>query len=247
MKFIQHRSSSSSNLYEVVAGNGRRLLLECGLPWAKLQKVLGYDLSNIDGVLITHEHMDHSWAAEEVMKAGIDIYSSQGTLEATGLVCKRRAISIIEPIFNIGTTFGVLAFGVNHDADNPMGYLVHEHGTEEYLLFCPDSSHLKQRFFYRFTIVALGCNYDRDILRKRVKAGKIHEEVAKRIVENHASKESTFKYLTGYDKKSGEKFCDISRCREIHLLHCSAGNLDKEKTKAEFKARLFIEPIIKGV
>jgi phosphoribosyl 1,2-cyclic phosphodiesterase len=171
------------------------------------------------------------------MKAGIDIYSSQGTLEATGLVCKRRAKSIPPYAGITNKNFDMYAFPIEHDATEPFGYLVRETRANEYLFFCPDSGFIKQRFALKFTIIAIECSYDRDIIRKRVKDGKIHEEVAKRIVRSHAEKDTTLKYL--------RDFCDLSRCREIHLLHCSSGNLDKEKTKAEFKKKLFIEPIIK--
>lgn len=236
MRFIQHYSSSKANLYEVVAGNDRRLLLECGVSWAKLEKALSYDLTNIDGCLVTHEHKDHCKAVKEVMKAGIDVYASEGTFKALGISDERRAVSV-DTWFNIGDTFTVLCFPINHDAEAPLGYIVSEHGTDEYLLFCPDSSHIKQRFPFKFTIIAIECSYDKEILNKRVKDDNIHVEVAKRIVQSHASKETTLNYL--------QKYCDLSRCREIHLLHCSAENLDKEATKKEFKGMLFIETVVR--
>jgi len=57
MKFIQHYSGSSGNLYEVVSNNGKRLLIEAGVVWAKVQKALRYDLKSISGCLLSHEHL----------------------------------------------------------------------------------------------------------------------------------------------------------------------------------------------
>ena len=57
MKFIAHASSSSGNLYCVTAANGKRILIECGVAWKKLQKALGYKLNNVEACLISHEHL----------------------------------------------------------------------------------------------------------------------------------------------------------------------------------------------
>lgn len=57
MKLITHASSSKGNLYEVTANNGERLLIDPGLQWKQIQKALDYDLSNIVGACITHEHL----------------------------------------------------------------------------------------------------------------------------------------------------------------------------------------------
>ena len=85
MKFQSYYSSSMGNLYEVVAANGQRLLIECGCTWKKLQKALSYDLTNIAGCLLTHEHKDHSKAVEDVMENAIDVWASEGTFEAIHL------------------------------------------------------------------------------------------------------------------------------------------------------------------
>jgi len=57
MIFKQHYSSSGGNLYEVVANNGKRLILDPGVTWAKLQKALNYNLRGVLGALISHEHL----------------------------------------------------------------------------------------------------------------------------------------------------------------------------------------------
>ena len=43
-----------------------------------------------------------------------------------------------------------------------------------------------------------------------------------------------------------EKFCDLSKCREINLLHCSGDNLDRQQVFDAFNERLFIEPRMAG-
>jgi metal-dependent hydrolase (beta-lactamase superfamily II) len=57
LTFTTHYSSSLGNLYEVRAANGRRLLIEAGVPWAKLQRILNFNLKDIEACLISHEHL----------------------------------------------------------------------------------------------------------------------------------------------------------------------------------------------
>lgn len=239
MKFEQIYSSSMGNLYTVTAANGRRLLLECGVSWTAILKALDYELDNIDGCLLTHEHLDHSKAVKEVMRAGIDVYASEGTFRAIedSLYLERRAKSVPHgysyDIIVVGS-FHIFPFDIIHDAAEPLGYVVFNEG--EYLLFCPDSGYVKQQFNVKFTIIALECSYDIKILENRVDTQDINETLAKRLLESHASKQTTMNYLA--------EFCDLSRCQAIHLLHLSRGNIDAEKTRKEVEDKFFIKTVI---
>ena len=249
MKFLQHYSSSRSNLYEVVADSGRRLLLECGIRWPKILQAIDFRLNGIDGCLLTHEHKDHSKAAGYLMSAGVNIYSSYRTFEALGLRGERRAVPVQEEqVFKVGEAFSVLPFGIRHDAVDPFGYVIHEIGTEEFIFFAPDSGFIEQdvKVLYKdedkprriaYTIIAIECSFDGAILAKREKEGTINSKVAKRILDFHAEKQTTMDYL--------EKYCDLSRCREIHLLHTSADNLDKRATRLEFEERFYKTTVMK--
>lgn len=236
MIFQQYYSSSRANLYTVTATNGRRLLLECGVRWPLLQKALSYDLSNIDGCLLTHEHADHSKAVKEVMRAGIDVYSSAGTFGALGIEKNRRAKAIPAYAGITNKFFDSYAFPIIHDAAEPFGYIVREVSTNEYLLFVPDSGFIKQRFNIPFTIIALECSYDIKILEHRVDTNDINETLAKRLLNSHAEKQTTMNYLA--------EFCDLSKCQSIHLLHLSRGNIDAEKTRKEVEDKFFIKTVI---
>jgi phosphoribosyl 1,2-cyclic phosphodiesterase len=238
MKFQQHYSSSRGNLYTVTAHNDKRLLFECGVTWKRLQRALDYDLSNIVGCFVSHEHKDHCKAIKEIMRAGIDVYASAGTFEALNISDERRAKVIKRhKVLNLKEAgIGIMPILLNHDAAAPFGFVIHESPTQDYILFIPDTSHIKQRFKIPFSIIAIEGSYDRDILQKRVDNNDINEEVAKRLLNSHMEKRTAMNYLSEY--------CDLSKCREIHLLHMSGENLDKRRTKKEFEKRFFIETII---
>ena len=233
MRFEQLYSSSTGNLYMVTASNGKRLMIECGVVWSKIQKALNYDLSNIVGCLISHEHADHSKAAKDVMAAGIDVFASGGTLERLGIEDCRRSRRLIEnSLVKFGKDFGVLAFDTIHDAEEPKGFVVHEIATKEYLLFVTDTKYIKQRFDIKFDIIAIECSYNKECLARKVEYDEINEALAIRLLNSHQEEKAAMKYI--------EQFCNLRNCREIHLLHMSADNIHKERIKKEFEDRFFL-------
>lgn len=235
MRFTKYYSSSRGNLY-TVAINGKRILLECGVTWKRLTKALDYKMSDIAFCLLTHDHKDHSKVVEEVMKAGIDVYASAGTLGALGVENNRRA-KLVEDKAHIQLDgIGIIAIALNHDALEPLGFVIWEQETSEYLLFVPDTSHITQRFNLSFSIIAIECSYDKDILQQRVDNKEINETLAKRLLTSHMEKRVAIKYIA--------EFCDLSRCREIHLLHMSGDNINRLRTKKEFEERFFIETFV---
>ncbi len=236
MQFQQHYSGSTGNLYTLTSDTGKRLLIEAGVPWRKLLEAVNYDLSNIVGCIVTHDHADHSCAIPELIKTGITVYASEGTLAAYGLVGHRRTVRIQNKdlIKNL-SDFVFFSFDTVHDAKEPLGFVVRDKVSGEYLLFVTDTSHIKQRFRIRFSIVAIECSYDRDILQGRVDAGTVNKTLAKRLLESHMERQNTLRYL--------KEFCNLSRCREIHLLHCSGENLDADSARIQFEKELFIRTI----
>ena len=235
MQFTPLFSSSKGNAYVVTANNGKRLLVECGVSWPLLQKALGYDLTGIEGCLLSHEHEDHSKAIHDAMKAGIDVYASKGTLEACGVSMERRAIPVYAKKRMVSELltedFSVLCFDSYHDAMEPYLYAIN--CDHEWLLFCTDTSHIRQKFSMAFDIIAIECSYNEPYLRKREEEGTINTELAKRLLESHMSESNCLSYL--------QNFCNLDKCREIHLLHMSADNLNKDRIKREFEKKLFIE------
>jgi phosphoribosyl 1,2-cyclic phosphodiesterase len=236
MKFEQLYSSSSGNLYIVESSNNKRLLLEAGITWKKLQKALKYDLSNIEACFVTHSHADHSKAIYDVVGAGIEVYASEETLSFMGLNMHRRTKIIKDKDLIRLKDFQVFAFSLNHDADGTLGFIVRAVEENEYLLFAPDTSFITQRFSQKFNIIALECSFDKTILQNRVDTNDINETLAKRLLTSHLEKSETMRYI--------EKFCDISKLTQINLLHLSKNNIDAKKVQKEFQDKFLIETII---
>ncbi len=236
MKVIQYASSSRGNFYEIIAGNSKRLLLEIGLTWKNIQKFLSYNMSNIEAAFASHYHADHFKEPEKVTQAGIDVYASKSAFEFKNLLGNRRANIVEDKTLVQLNSFQVLCFGIEHDCPDTLGFVVRENATGEYLLFATDTAFVKQRFLYPFSVIMLECSYDKEILQKRVDTGDINESLAKRLLTSHMEKQNTMKYIA--------EFCNLSRCQEIHLLHCSGDNIDKAQTKIECEKKFFCKTVI---
>jgi len=220
MKFRVLASGSKGNSYILTSPTGS-LLLEAGIPFKEIQKGLDFNLSDVLACLVTHEHNDHSRAVLDVMKAGIDCYLSQGTIEALDIPYSQsyRAIPAREGFQINFADFTIKSFKTEHDAKDPRGFLIQYRPTKEKLLFLTDSYYCK----YKFKNVlgfAIECNYIKETLDKNIEAGYIHEAMKPRLLKSHFSLENVKKFLQAND---------LSQCREIILLHLSDSNSDASR------------------
>lgn len=249
MKFESYFSSSKSNLYCVTAANGKRLLIECGCTWPKLRQALNSDLSNIAGCLVSHSHFDHSWAINDVMLNGIDVYAGYATFDSLGIdtVDEHRAKAIYDcDRFKIGKTFEVLPFELWADKEKSayahdvpiFGFVIFDMPRKECMLFVTDASVIVPRFALQFNIISVCCNYDGEILHALEDAGKIDTGLANRLLGSHMEYRATKQYI--------KKYCNKKKCTEIWLLHLSQSNIDAEKVRAEFERDFMIKTIIAG-
>lgn len=213
-------SSSAGNAYLI--GGRSPLLLDCGLPYRQLQKATGYQLSSLAGCLLSHEHWDHSKAARELLKAGVDVYTSQGTAEALGLDHHRLHIIQTRQQFQVGD-WTVLPFETQHDAKEPLGFLLA--AGEDKVLYATDTFYIRYRFT-GLTHILLEVNYAQDILDANVEAG-LSPAHRRRVMRSHMSLETAKDFFRAND---------LSKVREIWLCHLSDGNSDAERFKREIQA-----------
>jgi len=166
-------------------------------------------------------YADHSKAVKDIMRAGIDCYISAGTAEALGLSGHRINIIKAKQQFRIGT-WTVLPFDTQHDAAEPLGFLLANQDGER-LLYATDTYYIRYRF-RGLTHIAVECNYSLDILKRNVEAGAVPKELKSRILKSHFSLENVKRFLQAND---------LGKVQEIWLLHMSDGNSDCERFKRE--------------
>ncbi len=223
MRFKAYASSSRANAYTVSDGQ-QTILIEMGLPIRELKKALGFGLSEVSFALLTHCHQDHCRAVSEVMKAGVDVYTSQGTIDFLGLTGHRIHAVAAQEQFGVNG-WQIVPVEAQHDAPEPLSYYIVNPAGER-MLFATDTFYLKNRFA-NMNLIAVECNYAADILQANVDAGTIDHMLRNRLLKSHFSLENVKEFL---------KANDLSRVEEIHLLHLSDSNSDAARFKTEIQA-----------
>lgn len=214
-------SGSRGNCYRISDGV-TPVLLECGLPIKQIRQGLGFGLTEVAACLVSHEHQDHAKAVADVLRAGVEVYTSPGTIKALGLEHHRLRPVRAKETFKVGT-WTVRAFETQHDAQEPLGFLLHSRASNERLLYATDTYYIRYKF-PGLTHIMVECNYAADILEANVKRGSVPEVLKKRLLTSHFSLDNVKEFL---------KANDLSQVREIWLLHLSDGNSDAERFKKE--------------
>ncbi len=218
-------SGSAGNCYYVYDGL-TRLLIDCGIPFKKIQAALwgmGTGIPEVSGCLVSHCHGDHVKAAQKLADRGVDIYASQGTVDAAGLAgCNvhaaprpdmRLACGTAWGTFKVGS-FAVLPFDVEHDAPEPLGFIVRSNNTGEKLVYVTDALCMGVDV-KGVTHLMIEANHDSQVMAQNVAAGQIDAARARRTAMNHMSIDATLTALERIDK---------SRLKEVWLLHLSNDN-----------------------
>lgn len=210
MTFDSLASSSAGNAYLVQDGESR-LLLECGLPYRRLQQLMGFSTTDLAGCLVTHEHKDHSRCFGDLLKNGVRVCASAGTAQALNsgiLTCLPVDGADKSYLPFIVGSYDVQPFPVFHDAQEPVGYLVRSRVDGDKLAFATDTVNLRYRF-PGVNILAVECNYAYDILDR---CTRLPEKVRHRITNSHMELSRLCGWLSSLD---------LSQCRELYLLHLS--------------------------
>jgi phosphoribosyl 1,2-cyclic phosphodiesterase len=221
-------SGSSGNTYRV-SDYKTPLLLECGISYKKLQEGLEFKLSEIEGCLISHEHKDHCKALNEVMRAGINCHMSPGTkkalLDEKFTEDNHRIIThkVYDP-FKIGSWI-IKSFEAEHDAADPVNYLLWSKETGDKLVYITDSFYTKYKF-NNLNYIMIECNYSKKILDENIAAGRVPMVQKNRLLKSHFSLKNVKDFL---------KANDLSKVREIWLLHLSDRNSNAELFKKEIQ------------
>lgn len=209
MIFQSLASSSSGNAYLVSDGH-THILLECGLTHKKLQQACGFKLTSLHGVLVSHEHKDHSNCVEKILASGIPVYLSQGTARALELPEKLLDLAtemVSGEQFTVGTV-EILPFTTYHDAQEPCGFVMQSLHDGDILVFATDTVNLPYNF-PGVNLLAVEANFQQDILDR---CERMPEKTRHRISNTHMEIDKLCECL---------RRMDLSRCREIFLLHLS--------------------------
>ncbi|MEX6691225.1 MBL fold metallo-hydrolase [Danxiaibacter flavus] len=214
-------SSSAGNCY-ILENDKEALIIEAGVRFEKIKKALNFQLSKVAGCLLTHEHGDHAKGVNEVMAAGIDVYSAPGTFEVLKINNHRAKKLTVGQVFSVGS-FKVIAFDVNHDVRQPVGFIINHEETGN-VLFLTDTYYVSNKFKNIHNIL-IEANYCLDIIRRKVDEGRLKDFLKDRVIQSHMSIDTCRNTLLAND---------LSKVNNIVLIHLS----DSNSNAAEFQQKI---------
>lgn len=156
------------------------------------------------------------------MRSGLDLYLSKGTAAAEGLTGHRVHMVSSEEAFSVGT-FDCVAFKTEHDAAEPLGFVLTSRFIHERILYATDTC------FLEFTVPdvthwIIECNFDEETLTENIESGKITKELGLRIKRRHMNLQNLIKTLAAND---------LTKTMQIYLVHLSDRNGFAEMMKTE--------------
>lgn len=170
MRFAVLGSGSSGNACLIEAG-GVRVLVDAGLSAKQLGERMaarGLCASQLDAILLTHEHIDHVKGLKVLLKkhSGVPVYATAPTAR----VVRETGVAAGWKIFEAGNPFligelMVESFSIQHDAVDPVGYVFRHNGCSMGLL--SDAGHVTASVIERLRGVHslfVEANYDEDML-----------------------------------------------------------------------------------
>lgn len=225
MHFSVLASGSTGNAFYVETED-QRFLVDAGLSGKGMEGLfqqIGRNLSDVTGVLVTHEHSDHIKGLGVIArKHKLPIYANEKTWRAMegsiGEIPTEQKFT-----FDMGTvkTFGSLdieSFGVSHDAAEPMFYVFHHNGKKIALM--TDTGYVSDRM--KGVIANADCfvfesNHDVGMLRM----GRYPWSVKRRILSDvgHVSNEDA---ALAMSEVIGDQ------TKRIYLAHLSLDNNMKD-------------------
>ena len=195
-------ASGSSGNAALLATDKTRILVDAGLSMKELGRRLesiGEDLTEIDAILVTHEHSDHV--------AGLPVLARNRNLRAAIYVSRLTEPSIdwgetrptrIEE-FQAGAAFQVgdievQSFGIPHDAADPVGFAFAAQGVR--IAVATDLGYVPEsiKFHLRRTdLLLLEANHDLDMLKVGPYPWAVKQRVMSRV--GHLSNKAMADFL----------------------------------------------------
>lgn len=225
-------TGSQANCYLLEAGT-EALILDAGLP---VRKMLPYikGFRSVVGCLVTHEHGDHARGVLELVRRGVPVYCSAGTKQALDDNICLTQLKLVRPLqpMRVGG-FTVMGFETQHDAAEPLGFLVRYETTGETLLYATDTYYLRYTFpGVHYWLVE--CNYCDEVMNEALQSGRLDAGLRNRLLESHMSLRRLKEVLAAND---------LSKAVKIVLVHLSDSRSDEQRMVREITEQTHVETV----
>ena len=212
-------SGSGGNALVVESGS-RRLIIDAGFSCREIESRLRQcqvDFDSFDGLVLTHEHGDHTRGAARFAKRhDLAVYATAGTLSELELEAKGVSTCVIRSgqTLEVGQ-FIVEPFDIPHDAREPVGFVV-EDGAGHRVGLAADLGTWSQLVWGRLMdldALVLETNHDLDMLR----SGPYPWPLKQRVAGRHG-------HLSNAEAAQGLPELLSDRLKWVVLYHLSRTN-----------------------
>lgn len=203
VKFFKFYSSSNGNLYLLILGS-KKILIDPGVSINKICDNI--DLNNVDYVLLSHKHKDHSFSAKILSEFGKTIITGKSTANDLNLISP--VILNHEDVFitidENNNNIKIKALKAFHNVENLMFYIEYKNNK---ILYSIDTNKIPYRF-NGLTHLYIECNYQKELIQKDSYNSSYY----------HLEQRVTLDFI----KKNSYSL------KEVQLLHISSRYGDKE-------------------
>lgn len=214
MKLNCIASGSSGNCY-LLSSDTETLILDYGISIMEIKKALDFDLSKVVGACVTHAHLDHSKAVDDLVKMGIPVFKPYESNEPMSLNSWSGTVQGFDLTDKDGNWTHTNADG----SECPCyGFLI-KHPELGRMLYITDTNLVKWKF-KDIDHILISCNYQSKYVTD--------EEYAKRkhVLRGHMELQTVIDFL---------KANATDRLKTVTLCHLSDRNANAEEMLAEVK------------
>lgn len=208
-RLIVLATGSKGNGYILTNGEDT-LLIEAGARYKEMLAGLDYKIETVNGMIVSHEHKDHSKYIEQYLKKGLLVHMPRSMKNNLDLSYVYNAISVdIGVTYELGN-FTIKPFELVHSVDC-LGYYIY-HKDLGKMLFITDTEYVKYRFDkLGINHIVVEANYSKELLNR----GKVNSN---HVLKGHMEINTTTNFL---------KENDTDSLKNVVLVHLSDSNSDE--------------------
>lgn len=208
-RLIVLATGSKGNGYILTNGEDT-LLIEAGARYKEMLAGLDYKIETVNGMIVSHEHKDHSKYMEQYLKKGLLVHMPRSMKNNLDLSYVYNAISVdIGVTYELGN-FTIKPFELVHSVDC-LGYYIY-HKDLGKMLFITDTEYVKYRFDkLGINHIVVEANYSKELLNR----GKVNSN---HVLKGHMEINTTTNFL---------KENDTDSLKNVVLVHLSDSNSDE--------------------
>ena len=223
MRLVVISTGSSGNCY-LLKSQKECLVIENGVPFIEVKKVLDFNISKIVGNLSSHKHLDHNKYTKEYRNAGIPTFCP----------FEKDKADVVRKIVRFGG-FTIQCFPLIHDVDCYGFYIKHEECGK--CLFITDTEYVPQ-IFRQLNVnhIFVECNYMSNMVDRSLPnyEHKLRHHMSLETCKSFIQANATDYLKTVVLLHMGVETCDPQECVEEVQKCVKNANVDFAEKGKEF-------------